>query len=116
MRKPTNWAFAVAVLSAGACVPEAKEPKYKGQSYEQAIRTMCNADELAGIAQEGDPVEKARKREEFMKERIENPDAIYFATLLKVQSPNEQSRALEKEACASAIKNCPLADELAAVE
>jgi hypothetical protein len=106
-----SFAFA-AVALALSCVPEAKEPVYKGQSYPQAIATMCNADELAGVAAEGDPLERSRKRGDFLKERVENPDAVYLYTILRVEDPTAQAVTLRREACNTGLERCALADTL----
>lgn len=95
-----------------ACVPEAKEPVYKGQSYRDAISTMCNVDKMAGLENEGDPLAKDRKREDFLNDRVENPDAVYVRTLLKVRTSSERAAALREEAKECGLKDCALADSI----
>jgi hypothetical protein len=94
--------------------PAPKEPEYRGQSYREALRVMCKVDELAGLARTVDPLEKSQAREDWLNERIENPDAIYFRTLLKVKSAEEKSAELHAEAKKAGLDTCPLADTIAA--
>jgi hypothetical protein len=107
-----HWAVLGGSLLTFGCIREAKEPVYKGQSYPQAIQTMCNVDELAGIAGEGDPIEKSRKRADFLKERVENPDAVYMYTIFRVEDPTAQAVTLRREACNTGLERCALADTL----
>jgi len=86
---------------------------YEGQSYREAIRTMCDADKMAGLWDIADPIEKDQKREEFLNERIENPDAIYLHTMLKVKSAGEKATVLRKEAHDCGLESCALADAIA---
>lgn len=111
MRK-IDW-FVLNGLALVACVPEAKDPIYKGQSYRDAVRTMCDADRLAGLSDVGDPIEKDRKREEFLNERIENPDAVYLHTMLKVKSAEEKAAVLHNEARECGLASCASADAIA---
>ena len=103
-----------AFVCALACArPEPEEPEYRGQSYREALATMCDADRLARLENEADPLEKGQKREDWLNERIENPEAIYFRTLLKVQGPAEKSASLRSEAKASGLPTCRLAETIA---
>jgi hypothetical protein len=105
-------ALGTAVLACARPAPE--QPEYQGQSYREALRKICKVDELAGLASEEDPLEKSQKREDWLSEQVENPDAIYFRTMLKVQSAEEKSAALRAEAKKSGLDGCPLADAIAA--
>ena len=92
--------------------PPPEEPEYQGQSYREAIDTICRVDQLAGLAAEGDPLDRSQKREDWLTERVKNPDAIYFRTMLKVQSAGEKSAALRDEAKKAGIVSCPLAEAI----
>jgi hypothetical protein len=97
-----------------ACArPAPQTAEYQGQSYREALQKICKVDELAGLGAEADPLEKSQKREDWLTEQVENPDAIYFRTLLKVQSAAEKSAALRAEAKKSGLDGCPLADTIA---
>jgi hypothetical protein len=107
--------FLCVALCGLACArpPPPEEPEYKGQSYREAIDTICKADQLAGLAGDGDPIERSQKREDWLSERVKNPDAIYFRTMLKVQSAREKSASLRDEAKKAGLGGCPLADTIA---
>jgi len=92
--------------------PPPEEPEYRGQSYREAIDTVCKADQLAGLDADSDPLEKSQKREDWLSERVKNPDAIYFRTMLKVQSDKEKSSSLRDEAKKTGLGGCPLADTI----
>lgn len=92
--------------------PPPEEPEYQGQSYREALDTICKVDELAGLDAEGDPLEKSQRREDWLIERVKNPDAIYFRTMLKVQSAGEKSASLRDEAKKAGLESCPLADTI----
>lgn len=101
-------------LSGFACARPAppQEPEYQGQSYREALDSICRVDQLAGLAGEGDPLEKSQKREDWLSESVKNPDAIYFRTMLKVQSAGEKSAALRAEAKKAGLGRCPLAEAI----
>ena len=101
-------------LCSFACARPAppEEPEYQGQSYREALDTICKVDTLAGLDAEGDPLEKSQKREDWLSERVKNPDAIYFRTMLKVQSAGEKSAALRAEAKKAGLARCPLAEAI----
>jgi hypothetical protein len=102
------------LLCGFACARPAppEEPEYKGQSYREALDTICRVDSLAGLADEADPLERSQKREDWLSERVKNPDAIYFRTMLKVQSAAEKSASLRDEAKKAGLGHCPLAETI----
>src|SRR5688572_28945501 len=101
-------------MPALACArPAPQTPEYQGQSYREALRKICKVDELAVLGTEADPLEKSQMREDWLTEQVENLDAIYFRTLLKVQSAEEKSAALRAEAKKSGLDGCPLTDTIA---
>jgi hypothetical protein len=102
------------VLCSFACArPPPKEPEYQGQSYREAVLLICKVDELAGLVAADDPLEKSQKREDWLNEQVKNPDAIYFRTLLKVESADEKAAALRDEAKKAGLEGCPLAETIA---
>jgi hypothetical protein len=102
------------LLSGFACArpPAPEEPEYRGQSYREALDTICKVDQLAGLDAEGDPLEKSQKREDWLSERVKNPDAIYLRTMLKVKSAGEKSASLRDEAKKAGLASCPLAETI----
>ena len=109
----TLWVLGL--LSSALCCarpPPPEEPEYRGQSYRDALDAICKVDQLAGLGAESDPLEKSQKREDWLSERVKNPDAIYFRTMLKVQSAGEKSAALRDEAKKAGLGRCPLAEAI----
>lgn len=107
MRVPL--AFFVSVLSTLACAtePPPKSPAREEQSYEEAIRTICDVDARAGVDVE-DVLGAAGAREEYLLAHVKNSDGIYFLTLFRVNGPREQAEMLQKEAAEVKIRACPL--------
>jgi hypothetical protein len=91
------------------CAPEAppKSAPRESQSYEQAIRTICDVDRHAG-ADPDDVLDVSAKREEYLLEHVKNGEGIYFLTLFRVNGPRERAAMLEKEAASEKISACPL--------
>lgn len=106
-------AIAALALAAAGChtTPDPVEPQTPRQTYPEALRVMCDVDKVGGIASD-DPFEAGRKRAEVIQANVENPDGIYFRTLLSVKGAAEQAAELRKEAKDAGITPCALADEL----
>lgn len=116
MRNPllpagASVALALAVVGCGYSTPEPKEPDIGGPTYGEALRVMCEVDKLGGISTE-DPFEAGRKRTEVIQANVENPDGIYFRTLLSVKGAAEQAAELRKEAKEAGLETCALADDI----
>jgi hypothetical protein len=113
MRNTLALAAAVTLAAAGCgySTPEPKEPEPSGQTYAEALRVMCDVDELGGISSD-DPFEAARKRTEIIQAKVENGDAIYLRTMLSVKGAAEQATELRSEAKEAGIGQCALADDL----
>lgn len=105
-----------AVTAAGcqASAPEAKSPENAEgkQSYAQAIALMCDVDKLGSIDAGEDPMNAGQKRSDWLSGRVDNPDGIYFRTLLAVKTAEEQAAALRDEAKKSGLGGCALSDSL----
>ena len=84
-----------------------------GQSYAEAIATMCDADRHSG-ADPNDPLQTAEARDKYMVEHVKNADGIYFLTLFRSKAGIEQVDSLAREASVSKIARCPLVDTLRA--
>jgi len=97
------------VLPVLACATEAppKSPPRDEQSYEEAIRIICDVDARASVDAE-DVLGASGARQEFLIDHVKNSDGIYFLTLFRVNGPKEQSAMLEKEAAEVKIGSCPL--------
>ena len=108
---PLAAALAFAAAGCGYTTPDPVEPQITRQTYPEALRVMCDVDKLGAIASD-DPFEAGRKRGEVIQANVENPDGIYFRTLLSVKGAAEQGAELRKEAKEAGITPCALADEL----
>jgi hypothetical protein len=101
------------VLSCGGSHAEPQEPEQTGQSMAEAMHLICEVDRLAKLTDSEDPLELGQQRQEWLNERIKNPDAIYFRTVLRVQGPDEQAKQLREQASQVGVHSCPLADRVA---
>lgn len=110
MRNTLALAAAFAVAGCHA-TPDAREPEPSGQTYAEALRVMCDVDQLAGISGE-DPFEAGRKRKEFIQANVDNGDGIYLRTMLSVKGAAEQAAELRAEAKEAGIARCALADDI----
>jgi hypothetical protein len=85
-----------------------------GQTYRNAIATLCAVDAAVGAGSDTDVLELAERRHEYLSSHVKHPDGIYFYTLFRTQGPKEQSAALREEAAELKLGSCALADTLAA--
>lgn len=104
-----SLAVVAALVSTFACATGAppKAPPREEQSYEEAVRTICDVDARASVDAE-DVLGAAGTREEYLLSHVKNSDGIYFLTLFRVNGPREQAAMLEKEAAEAKIGSCPL--------
>ena len=86
-----------------------------GQPYREAIQLICEVDQRAELSAVEDPIELGQRRTDFLNERVKNPDAIEFRTLISVQSERDQARALRSEAKRVGFQRCALADSIESV-
>lgn len=84
-----------------------------GQSYAEAIATVCAADRLSG-ADPNDPLRAATQRDEYLVAHVKNADGIYFLTVFRSQAGAEQVESLAREAKGVKVARCPLLDTLRA--
>jgi hypothetical protein len=85
-----------------------------GQTYRDAVATLCSVDEAIGAGSDTDVLELAERRHEYLQAHVKHPDGIYFYTLFRTEGPKEQSAALKKEQARVKLAKCALADTLAA--
>jgi hypothetical protein len=107
--------FAVFVLVFSACAEPEKDPANvpdNGQTYRDAVATLCSVDDAIGAGSDTDILELADRRHEYLQSHVKHPDGIYFYTLFRTQGPKEQSAALRKEAEDVKLPRCALADTL----
>jgi hypothetical protein len=106
------WASVVSVVGC-ASAPPPRSPPREEQSYEEAIRAICDVDARANVDAE-DVLGASAAREEYLLAHVKNSDGIYFLTLFRVNGPREQSAMLEKEAAEVKLGRCPLVATLRA--
>jgi hypothetical protein len=105
------------VLVFSACAQPEKDRANvpdNGQTYRDAIATLCGVDSAIGAGADTDVLELAERRHEYLQARVKHPDGIYFYTLFRTQGPKEQAAALKSEAADVKLGRCALADTLAA--
>jgi hypothetical protein len=82
-------------------------------AYRADIELICNVDAAIG-AEQLDPIEAEQKREDFLVERVKQPDAIYFLTLFRTKPEQERGEMLGERARELELASCPLRDRLKA--
>jgi hypothetical protein len=108
---------ALALLLISACAETQEDPANvpdNGQTYRDAIATMCSVDEAIGAGSDTDVLELADRRQEYFETHVKHPEGIYFYTLFRTQGPKEQAEALKKEAASVKLGRCALAETLLA--
>lgn len=95
----------------GANVVDPSARDSSGQSYAEAIATLCDAEKLSG-ADPSDPLQAATTRDEYLVDHVRNADGIYFLTVFRSKAGPDQADALAREAKASKLARCALVDTL----
>lgn len=106
---------ALVLLSAscGGAAAEAPPPEAAGkQTFADAVQMICDVDRLAGLSAEADPLAVGQQRTAWLEGRIDNPDGIYFRTMISVKGPEEQAAALREQAAHVGVARCALAESL----
>lgn len=116
MSRSDAWAFGAGlILFTAGCGGASKAPEdasANGQSYAQAIALMCDVDKLGNIEPGDDLLGVGKKRSDWLEGRLENPEGIYFRTLISVKTAEEQAGALRDEAKKSGLAGCALSEAL----
>jgi hypothetical protein len=105
------------MLVISACAETQEDPANvpdNGQTYRDAVATLCSVDEAIGAGSDTDALELAERRHEYLQAHVKHPDGIYFYTLFRTEGPKEQAAALKKEATAVKLGRCALVDALLA--
>jgi hypothetical protein len=108
---------ALALFLFSACAETQEGPANvpdNGQTYRDAVATLCSVDEAIGAGTDTDVLELADRRQEYFEAHVKHPDGIYFYTLFRTQGPKDQAAALKKEAAVVKLGKCALADTLLA--
>jgi hypothetical protein len=95
------------LLVACASEPPPRAPPREAQSYDEAVRIMCEVDTLAGVDPE-EPLDAEAKRSEYLVEHVKNSDGIYLLTLFRTSDPRAQASLLGDAVRETACRRCPL--------
>ena len=106
---PTAIGVPCVLLLTACSAQPAQQPTTDGQSYTQAIDTICRVDELAKLDPEQDVLGVDTQRFEYLGDHVDNPDGIFFRTVLSVKPPQERATMLLHEADVAKVEHCPLA-------
>lgn len=111
-----GWALLVVSVVVFGCgpksAPEPATPNDQRQPYRDAIAMVCDVDQRAGLTAVEDPLELGQRRTDYLTDNIKNPDAIYFRTMISVESERDQAKALRNEAKKVGLARCALADSI----
>lgn len=91
--------------------PVAPGPSSK-HSFPEAMKMLCNVDQLAKLSPEEDLLEIGRKRSAWLSDEVDNGDFSEFRTLVSVKAPEEQVVKIRSKAKEVGIDKCPLADSI----
>ena len=97
-----------------ACAAQSRPvaPDPSGQSYADAIRQICEVDRLLAVSEEMSEFDRKRNRTDFILENTKNGDALFFVTVFRTKSPEQQAQMLKREANAQGVLDCALAKSL----
>lgn len=95
------------LLVACGSEPPPRAPPREAQSYDEAVRIMCEVDTLAGVDPE-EPLDAEAKRSEYLVEHVKNSDGIYLLTLFRASDPRGQASLLGDAVRETACRSCPL--------
>ncbi len=83
-------------------------------SFPEAIKMLCNVDQLANLSPDEDLLEIGRKRSAWLSDQVDNGDFSEFRTLVSVKGPEDQATSIRTKAKEVGIDKCPLADSIQA--
>lgn len=96
----------------GCAAQQAKEkPVEVGQSFEDAMRLVCNVDQHVQVA-DANLLEREQLRSDFLQDHVKNPDVIYHRTLWRVQATKERAKTIRELAGQCSLAQCAYADTL----
>lgn len=110
-----GYGIVLSLVTAG-CAGEQATPATPVQtskhSFPEAMKMLCNVDQLAHLAPEDDLLEIGRKRSAWLADEVDNGDFIEFRTLVSVKGPDEQVTKIRSKAKEVGVASCPLADSI----
>jgi hypothetical protein len=99
------------LASAGCTGSRTKVACPEKEAHDLAVKTICFVDEHVAYADDEPPLDRSRKRSDWL-DAVANPEAIYLKTMLSVKPSAEQFQVLREEARNAKLASCPLADEI----
>lgn len=99
------------LVAAGCAASETKVACPEKEAHDLAVKTICFVDQQVAYGEDEAPMDRSRKRSQFLDE-VANPEAIYLKTMLSVKPSSEQSQTLREAARDAKLASCPLADEI----
>lgn len=112
MRTPVVFLCSL-VVGCSPWVPEPEPPSGpgpSGQTYAQAVRVMCDVDQLAEVSEEDAGELADVKRFTYLERAVDNPDGIYLRTLLSVKFGEERACLLREAQQQTGVSACALAE------
>jgi hypothetical protein len=113
---PGFWV--VLAIGLAACGGEKPAPATPTQSskhtFPEAMKMLCNVDELAHLSPDDDLLEIGRKRSTWLSDEVDNGEFSEFRTLVSVKGPEDQVQKIRTKAKETGIDKCPLADSIEA--
>jgi hypothetical protein len=113
--QPGFWAvLAIGLVACGAekPAPAAPVPTSK-HTFPEAMKMLCNVDQLASLSPDDDLLEIGRKRSAWLSDEVDNGDFSEFRTLVSVKGPEEQAAKIRAKAKEVGVDKCPIADSIA---
>jgi hypothetical protein len=101
-----------AACASSAPPPDAPPPGR--QTFADAVKMICDVDQLAGLSPEEDVLVIGQKRSQWIEGHVEHPDGIYLRTVLSVKPAEEQAAEMRSQAQKVGLARCTLADSIAA--
>jgi hypothetical protein len=83
-------------------------------SFPEAMKMLCNVDQLANLNADDDPLAVGRNRTAWLSDQVDNGDFIEFRTLVSVKGPEEQVQKIRAKAKEVGVTPCPVADSIEA--
>lgn len=103
-------------MGIGGCAGETPAPAAPAQtskhSFPEAMKMLCNVDELAKLSPDDDLLEIGRKRTAWLSDEVDNGDFSEFRTLVSIKGPEEQALKIRSRAKEWGIETCALADSI----
>jgi hypothetical protein len=111
---PGSWfILAIGLAACGGEKPTPAAPVSSSKhTFPEAMKMLCNVDQLAKLSPDDDLLEIGRKRSTWLNDEVDNGDFSEFRTLVSVKGPEEQAEKIRTKAKEVGVDKCPLADSI----